>query len=125
MSKAKKQKTKAPAIEGKYEAMCHEYMERDELEALNRKVDERNAWVEGMIWEQEKKAEHRRWEQQRRFNAISNVLVTTIVAIAIVALLAALVYLEVFGWQLSMVGWLATSLIAAFRVGYFWHEVKN
>lgn len=125
MSKSKKQKTRVPETEVKYERICQEYRERDELETLNRKVDERNAWIEQMVAENTKRVEKNRLAQECRVNAIGKFVSTIIIALAIIVSLAALAYLETFSWAVSMISIGATLLIATFRAGYFWHDVKG
>lgn len=124
MSKSKK-KTRIPETEAKYERICQEYRERDELESLNRKIDERNAWVERIMAENCKRAEADRLAQENRVNAIGKFVATIIIALAIIVSLVALAYLETFSWPVSLISIGAILLIATFRSGYLWHDIKS
>lgn len=125
MSKSKKQEPKTPDTEGKYERICNEYMERDELEALNRKVEERNAWIERMMYEHDKQLERTRMTQERRINAIGKLVVAILLAVAIITSLGVLAYMGAFSWPVSIVCGGAILLISTFYAGYFWHDIKG
>lgn len=95
-----------------------------ELEALNRKVDERLAETEHLLWEHEEKARMRRDEEARKVNGILSMIGTMIISGALIAASAALYMTEVF--PLWLCGGLCgvAGVVAAFRVGYLWHEIK-
>lgn len=96
-----------------------------ELEALNRKVDERFSESVHLVWEHEKKAEMRRNEEARKVNGILNMIGTMIISGAVIAASAALYMTEsVSLWFAVALGGL-TGLISAFRFGYLWHEIKS
>ena len=130
MGKSKKHKNvcqgnPCEATEGKYQKLCQEYRERDELEALNRRVDERHARMEQFLWEQEAKAEKHRIEEERRFNGILKLIGVIILYATIAAALSVLAITEVFSWWISGAGIVIAGFIAAFKAGYLWREVKH
>lgn len=110
--------------EGKYEKICRDRAERDEFDALNRKVDERTAWMEQRIYEQEKKAERRRYAEEKTVSNMLMLIGTMTISATVIAASAALYMTEVF--PLWLCGGLCgvAGVVAAFRVGYLWHEIK-
>ena len=129
MGKSKKHKNVCQGAscdtEGKYQKLCQEYRERDELEALNRKVDERNAWVEQFMWEEQKKAEMRRLDEERKVNGILKLMGLIILYATIAAALSVLAITEVFSWWISGAGIVIAGFIAAFKAGDLWREIKR
>lgn len=130
MSKSKKRKNvcqgnPCEATEGKYQKLCQEYRERDELEALNRRVDERHARMEQFLWEQEAKAEKHRIEEERRFNGILKLIGVIILCATIAMALSVLAVTEIFSWWISGAGIVIAGFIASFKAGYLWHEIKK
>ena len=129
MSKSKKRKNVCQDVrcdnEGKYQKLCQEYRERDELEVLNRKVEERTAQWEKILWEQEARAENRRIEEERRVNAILRLIGLLILFATIGMGLVALAITEVFPWWISGPCVTVCGLVAAFKSGYLWHEIKK
>ena len=130
MSKSKKRKnvcqgTACGDTEGKYQKLCQEYRERDELEALNRRVDERHARMEQFLWEQEAKAEKHRIEDERRFNGILKLIGVIILCATIAMALSVLAVTEIFSWWISGAGIVIAGFIASFKAGYLWHEIKK
>ena len=129
MSKTKKRKNvcqgnPCEATEGKYQKLCQEYRERDELEALNRRVDERHARMEQFLWEQEAKAEKHRSEEERRFNGILKLIGVIILCATIAMALSVLAVTEIFSWWISGTVIVLAGFVAAFKAGYLWHEIK-
>ena len=129
MGKSKKHKNvcqgnPCEATEGKYQKLCQEYRERDELEALNRRVDERHARMEQFLWEQEAKAEKHRIEEERRFNGILKLIGVIILCATIAMALSVLAVTEIFSWWISGTVIVLAGFVAAFKAGYLWHEIK-
>ena len=129
MGKSKKRKNVCQNVrcdtEGKYQKLCQEYRERDELEALNRKVEERTAKMEQILWEQEAKAEKRRIEEERRVNGILRLIGLLILFVTIGMGLVALAITEVFPWWISGSAIAVCGLVASFNAGYLWHVIKK
>lgn len=111
--------------EGKYEKICRDRAERDEFDALNRKVDERTAWMEQRIYDQEKKAERRRYAEEKLVNRILNLIGTIFLSATVIAAAISLYMTEVFPLWLGAGLCGVTGVVAAFRVGYLWNEISN
>lgn len=130
MSKSKKRKnvcqgTACGDTEGKYQKLCQEYRERDELEALNRRVDERHARMEQFLWEQEARTEKRRIEEERRVNSTLRLIGLIVLYVTIAMALLSLALTEVFSWWISGAGIVVAGFIATFKAGYLWREIKR
>lgn len=124
MAKAKKQK-KTPNNEGKYEQMCREYVERDELEKLNQRAAERVSQMEHMMYEREKRAEEIRQKQEQRFCAAMKLVFMVVMAVTFIASFLVLAYTEAFAWWLSITASVLLALPTAFKAGCFWYEFKH
>lgn len=122
MSKSKK---KAPVGEGKYEDICREYRERDELETLNRKVEERNAMFEKIMWEQKVATEKLREKQEQRFCAVVKLVFMVVMALTIVTAVLVLAYTEAVAWWISITVAVLLTIPTAFKAGWLWYEFKH
>ena len=129
--------------EGKYEQICREYVERDELEKLNqrsaervfemerrmyereRRAAERVFEMERRMYERERRAEEIRQKQERKICAAVKMGLLVFIASATIAALLILAYAAVFDWWLSIILSMLLSILTAFRAGYFWHEFKQ
>ena len=111
--------------EGKYEKIFRDRAERDEFDALNRKVDERTAWMEQRIYEQEKKAERRRCAEAQRVNSMLKLIGTMVLSATVIAAAISLYMTEVFSLWLCAGLCGVAGVVAAFRVGYLWNEISN
>ena len=129
--------------EGKYEQICREYVERDELEKLNqrsaervlemerkmyereRRAAERVYEMERRMYERERRAEEIRQKQERKIRAALKMGLLVLIAFVIIAALLFLAYAAVFDWWLSIILSMLLSILTAFRAGYFWHEFKQ
>ena len=111
--------------EGKYEQICREYVERDELEKLNQRSAERVCEMERSMYERERRAEEIRQKQERKICAAVKMGLLVFIAFATIAALLILAYAAVFDWWLSIILSMLLSILTAFRAGYFWHEFKQ
>ena len=125
MSKSKKQQMKALEIEGKYERMCQEYRERDELERLNRKTRERVEVIEAELQARMAYEQIVREKQERRINAIVQLIVTVILTLAGCVSLGVIAWVEVTLQPVMMILCAAWLLAGTFRAGYYWYAIKN
>lgn len=125
MSKSKKQQMKALEIEGKYERMCQEYRERDELERLNRKTRERVEVIEAELQARMAYEQIVREKQERRINAIVQLIVTVILTLAGCVSLGVIAWVEVPLRPVMMILSAAWLLAGTFRSGYSWYAIKN
>lgn len=130
MSKSMKRKNvfqgnPCEATEGMYQKLCQEYRERDELEALNRRVDERHARMEQFLLEQEAKAEKHRFEEERRFDGILKLIGVIILCATIAMALSVLAVTEIFSWWISGTVIVIAGFVSSFKAGYLWHEIKK
>lgn len=122
MAKANKQKNNA---EGKYEQICREYVERDELEKLNQRAAERVHKMECLIYEREKRAEEIRQKQERKFCAAVKMVFLVVIAVTAIAALLILAYTEAFAWWISIVASILLALPTTFKAGWVWYEFKH
>lgn len=122
MAKAKKQKNNT---EGKYEQICREYVERDELEKLNQRTAERVSQMECMMYEREKRAEEIRQKQERKFGAAVKLTFLLIMDVTTITALLTLAYTETFAWWISVGVYILLALPTAFKAGWFWYEFKH
>lgn len=110
---------------GKYEGMCREYQEREELEKLNQEVRERLKRAEEAMWQQARQMDETRYQQKIRNEATAKLVFTIVMAMPVTAAFLMLAYMGVFAW------WLASCLVglivglSAFRSGWLWHEIKR
>lgn len=124
MAKAKKQK-KTPNNEGKYERICQEYVERDELEKLNQRAAERVFQMENMLYEREMRAEEIRQKQEQRFCAAVKLVFLVVMAVSFITSFLVLAYTEAFAWWISITLSVLLSLPTAFKAGCLWYEFKH
>lgn len=109
----------------KYEGMCREYQEREELEMLNRQTRERLDKYEEALWKQVRQMEESRYQQKIRNEATAKLAFTIVMAMPVTAAFLLLAYMGVIAW------WLASCLVglivglSAFRSGWLWHEIKR
>lgn len=111
--------------EGKYEKICRDRAERDEFDALNRKVDERTAWMERKLYEQEKKAERRRDAESQIVSGVLELIGTMAIAGTVIAACAALYMAESVSLWLAVGIGGVSGIVAAFRIGYLWNEISR
>lgn len=111
--------------EGKYKRLYQDRMELDELDFLNHRTEERVAQMQKVMWEKEKKAELEQKRQERKFNAILNLVAIIIVYAVIVTALCVLSFTENLDWMFTAIVSMLLTIACAFRAGYIWHEVKG
>ena len=111
--------------EGKYEQICREYVERDELEKLNQRSAERVHEMERRMYERERRAEEIRQKQERKLSTAVKLVFLVVIAFAAIAALMILAYTGSFAWWLSIILSMLLSIPTAFKAGYFWHEFKQ
>lgn len=111
--------------DGKYERICREREEQDEIDALNRKVDERTAWMEQRLYEQEKKAERRRYAEEKTVSNMLKLIGTMIISGSVIAAAISLYMTEVFPLWLAFGICGVAILIGAFLSGYRWNEISR
>ena len=114
-----------PQSEGKYKRLYQDRMERDELDFLNQRTEARVAEMRQILWEKEKKAELEQKRQERKFNAILNLVAIIIVYAVIVTALCVLSFTENLDWMFTAIVSMLLTIACAFRAGYIWHEVKG
>ena len=144
MSKAKKKEMRQQAAcEGKYEAICRDRQERDELDMLNRKTRERvdqmqqelndlqaktvleNAMHEAQLKEQEAKAEYARLVQEKKLKALIDLVLLVIMCAVTCAVMIALAYTGAVAWWISALLAVGLMMTCSFRSGWLWHEIKK
>lgn len=108
-----------------YEAACNSYAERAELEALNRKTDENLARMQQTMWEQKKKAEEERFLQDRKIQAVINMVAMIFLSVTICVALGVLAYTGDVAYWISGVLIVCVMTACTFRTGYLWHEIEN
>ena len=111
--------------EGKYKRLYQDRMERDELDFLNQRTEARVAEMRQILWEKEKKAELEQKRQERKFNAILNLVAIIIVYAVIVTALCVLSFTGNLDWMFTAIVSMLLTIACAFRAGYIWHEVKG
>lgn len=111
--------------EGKYKRLYQDRMERDELDFLNQRTEARVAEMRQILWEKEKKAELEQKRQERKFNAILNLVAIIIVYAVIVTALCVLSFTSNLDWMFTAIVSMLLTIACAFRAGYIWHEVKG
>ena len=111
--------------EGKYKRLYQDRMELDELDFLNHRTEERVAQMQKGMWEKEKKAELEQKRQERKFNAILNLVAIIIVYAVIVTALCVLSFTDNLDWMFTAIVSMLLTIACAFRAGYIWHEVKG
>lgn len=111
--------------EGKYKRLYQDRMERDELDFLNQRTEARVAEMRKILWEKEKKAELEQKRQERKFNAILNLVAIIIVYAVIVTALCVLSFTGNLDWMFTAIVSMLLTIACAFRAGYIWHEVKG
>lgn len=120
MSKKQKKTT-----EDRYERICREYVERDELEKLNARASERVYQMERMMAEREQRAEEIRQKQEQRFCAAVKLVFLAIMALTIVSAVLVLAYTEAIAWWISITVAVLLTIPSAFKAGWFWYEFKH
>ena len=111
--------------EGKYEARCLEYQERDELEKLNQMTRERMMRFEEAMCQQVRQMEEVRYQQKLRNEATVKLVFTIVMAMPVTAAFLLLAYMGVFAWWLSSCLVMLVVGISAFRSGWLWREIKK
>ena len=98
--------------------------ELDEIEYLNKMVEDRLKRIQKEQWEREARMEHRRVQHEHRVNAILRMIATIGLYAAMVTALLILGWTKVVVWWLSGSVAVGLALCGAFRAGYFWRESK-
>jgi cation transport ATPase len=111
--------------EGKYEQLCREYEEREELEKLNKRCMARVEEMDRIMWEAQARAEMERLKQEKRFAAAVKLVFVVIMSLVIIASLMVFAYTETFAWWISISLSGLLTIVSAFKAGYFWHEIRN
>ena len=121
MSTKKTKKT----TEGKYEQLCREYEEREQLEMLNKRSAARVEEMERMMWEARAKAEMDALKQEQKFAAVVKLIFVIVMSLVIISALMVFAYTENFEWWISIGMSGLLTIVSAFKAGYFWREIKN
>lgn len=101
-----------------------EWNELDEIEYLNKMVDDRLNRIRQEQFEREARMERRRVEHEHRVNTILRMISVIMMYAAMVVALVILAWTEVVVWWLSGSVAVGLALCGAFRAGYFWRESK-
>ena len=126
MSKAKKKEMRQQAAcEGKYEAICRDRQERDELAMLNRKVRERALVAEAVLKEQQAKAAWVNAMYEARLKALINLVLLAIVGLIVSLGVITLANMGAMAWWLSLPLAISMLVVCSFRSGWLWHEIKK
>ena len=125
MSKSKKSAARQQAAcEGKYEAICRERQERDELDMLNSKTRERVDRMQQELWEQQAKAEYEKIMQEKKLKALIDRVLLVIMCAVTCAVMITLAYTGAVAWWISILMTVGLLMTCSFRSGYLWHEIK-
>ena len=126
MSKAKKKEMRQQAAcEGKYERICRDRQERDELAMLNRKVRERALVAEAVLKEQQAKAAWVNAMYEARLKALINLVLLAIVGLIVSLGVITLANMGAMAWWLSLPLAISMLVVCSFRSGWLWHEIKK
>lgn len=126
MSKATKKAMEQVAMrEAAMENARQDRRERDELEALNRKTEENMAQMQKMLWEQETKAAFERMKQQKKVQAMFDLVTLVFLCVVTCVALIVLSYTGWVAWWLSIVLTLGLMMACSLRTGWLWHEIKG
>lgn len=126
MSKSKKKTMRQQtACEGKYEAICRDRQERDELDMLNRKTRERVDQMQQELWEQQAKAEYARLLQEKKLKALIDLVLLVIMCAVTCAVMITLAYTGAVAWWISALLIVGLMMTCSFRSGWLWHEIKK
>ena len=109
---------------GKYKKLYQDYVERDELEFFNRKTEQRVDRMQKELWEREAKVVIEQRRQERKFNAILNLVAVIIVYAVVITALCVLSFTSNLDWMFTAIVSMLLTIACAFRAGYIWHEVK-
>jgi cation transport ATPase len=126
MSKSKKKAARQQAdCEGKYETICRERQERDELDMLNSKTRERVDRMQQELWEQQAKAEYARIMQEKKLKALFDLVLLVIMCAVTCAVMITLAYTGAVAWWISVLLTVGLLMTCSFRSGWLWHEIKK
>lgn len=126
MSKAKKKEMRQQAAcEGKYERICRDRQERDELDMLNRKVRERVDRMQQEMLEQQAKAAYERMMQEKKLKALTDLVLLVIVGLIVSLGVITLANMGAMAWWLSLPLAISMLVVCSFRSGWLWHEIKK
>jgi cation transport ATPase len=126
MSKSKKKAMRQQATcEGKYETICRERQERDELDMLNSKTRERVDRMQQELWEQQAKAEYARIMQEKKLKALFDLVLLVIMCAVTCAVMITLAYTGAVAWWISVLLTVGLLMTCSFRSGWLWHEIKK
>ena len=126
MSKSKKKEMRQQAAcEGKYEAICRDRQERDELAMLNRKVRERVDRMQQEMLEQQVKAAYERMMQEKKLKALTDLALLVIMCAVVCTGVIALAYTGAVAWWISIPLTVGLTMTCSFRSGWLWHEIKK
>lgn len=126
MSKAtKKAMEQAARKEAEFEKAWQERRERDELEALNRKTEENMAQMQKQLWEQESKAAFERRKQEKKLQALIDLVVLSFLSAVTCVSLIVLSYTGWVAWWISIALTVGLMMACSLRTGWLWHEIKG
>lgn len=111
--------------EAKSKKYSADIKEREELEKLNEMTRARLAKFERELWDRVAEAEMLRRQQERKYEAAVKLVLSVVLALAMVLALLTLGYTGAIAWWMAVSGGFAVTAVGTFKAGCYWILTKG